>query len=414
MAAFLPPFYNMKILVISQVYWPDTASVSQHLSDLLEALTEKGHIVTVFTSRNNYENPSIRYNKNDNTKGVIIKRISNTAFGKKTKIGRIIDFLSFNFLIGLKMLFVNKKTCDLIIGLTSPPLLSYVGIKIALWKKIRFLYWTMDLQPELSIISGYLKPNSKAAKSLQKRGDYIFKNSDTIITLDKYMSEHIKKRVGKRDNIESVPVWPVMSEVYSGDRLKNPFRIENDFKDKIVIMYSGNHAVVHSLNTLIEVETRLKDDNRFLFVHIGAGVRLNDVIENKKNHDLANVILLPYQPREKIHLSLGSSDIQVVVLGDDCVGYTHPNKIYGAMYIGKPILYIGPEPSHVSDVINNIQGNLMVHHGDVENLITKLDVFANLTLVEREKIGNSNSKFAKKNFSPLPLINKMVEIIESK
>ncbi len=410
----MPPFFKMKILVISQVYWPDTASVSQHLSDLLEALANKGHTVTVFTSKNNYENPSIHYSKKDTNKGVIIKRISNTSFGKKTKIGRITDFLSFNFLIGLKMLFINKKTCDLIIGLTSPPLLSYVGIKIALWKKIRFLYWTMDLQPELSIISGYLKPTSKAATSLQKRGDFIFKNSDTIITLDNYMNEHIKKRVGNRDNIISVPVWPVMNEVYKGPRLENPFRIENKFKDRIVIMYSGNHAVVHSLDTLIEVETRLKNDDRFLFVHIGSGIRLNDVIENKRKNNLENVVLLPYQPREKIHLSLGSSDIQVVVLGDGCVGYTHPNKIYGAMYIGKPILYIGPTPSHVSDVIGDIEGNLIVNHGEVESLITKLEEFAKLSLAEREKIGESNSQIANMNFSPPTLINKMVDIIESK
>ena len=29
----------MKIVCISQVYWPDTASVAQHLVDLLQALT---------------------------------------------------------------------------------------------------------------------------------------------------------------------------------------------------------------------------------------------------------------------------------------------------------------------------------------------------------------------------------------
>ncbi len=42
---------KMKILAISQVYWPDTASVSQHLSDLLELLNTKKHEVVVFTSK---------------------------------------------------------------------------------------------------------------------------------------------------------------------------------------------------------------------------------------------------------------------------------------------------------------------------------------------------------------------------
>ena len=52
-----------------------------------------------------------------------------------------------------------------------------------------------------------------------------------------------------------------------------------------------------------------------------------------------------------LHLSLGSADIQVVVLGDGQVGYTHPNKVYGALFLGKPIIYIGPKESHVSDIL---------------------------------------------------------------
>ena len=49
----------MKIVCISQVYWPDTASVAQHLVDLLQALSDHGHDVTVITSRHNYEHPEI-------------------------------------------------------------------------------------------------------------------------------------------------------------------------------------------------------------------------------------------------------------------------------------------------------------------------------------------------------------------
>ena len=64
------------------------------------------------------------------------------------------------------------------------------------------------------------------------------------------------------------------------------------------------------------------DDKRFLFVHIGGGVRLQEVREYKEEYGLDNVMILPYQPRERIHLSLGSADIQVVSLGEGCVGYT--------------------------------------------------------------------------------------------
>ena len=54
-------------------------------------------------------------------------------------------------------------------------------------KNIRFVYWTMDLQPELSLVAGYMKAGSIPAKSMQKCGDYVFHQSDKIIVLDDYM-----------------------------------------------------------------------------------------------------------------------------------------------------------------------------------------------------------------------------------
>ena len=69
----------MKILAVSQVYFPDTASVSQHLTDLLERLASHGHEVTVFTSVREYERPNVLYTGHDEVNGVKIYRLKNTA-----------------------------------------------------------------------------------------------------------------------------------------------------------------------------------------------------------------------------------------------------------------------------------------------------------------------------------------------
>ena len=342
----------LKILAVSQVYYPDTVSASQHLTDLLEALSKRGHAVTVYTSIRDYENPQKTFAKNEIINNVKIERINNTGFGKKSKMSRLSDFITFNFLIFLKLLFVNKNKFDVIVGMTAPPLLSYVALKVARFKNIRFIYWTMDLQPELAIVANYLRAGSKSAVSLQKRGDYIFKFSDKIITLDTFMEQHIVKRTkGLNNKIDIIPPWPVMNKLYSGSRLNNPFRLKNNFGDKIVIMYSGNHSVMHPLTTLLESAVILRDDTRFLFVHVGGGIGLKEVLEYKEKYNLKNIVTLPFQPRENIHISLGSADIQVVSLGESCIGYTHPNKIYGSMFIGKPILYIGPGNSHISEIL---------------------------------------------------------------
>jgi glycosyltransferase involved in cell wall biosynthesis len=269
----------------------------------------------------------------------------------------------------------------------------------------------MDLQPELSISSGLIKKDSISAKLFTRLGNYIIRNSAIVISLDRFMTQYLYSRGAKRDSVKTIAVWPVMEERYKGSRMSNPFRIENDFGDRVVIMYSGNHAYVHQLDTLLEAVLFLKENSRFLFVFIGGGVRKKDVTEFKIKHNLENIVQLPFQPRENIHNSLGSSDIQVVILGNGQVGYTHPNKVYGAMYIGKPILYIGPKESHVADLLSDLKGNISVQHGESKILANKIELLFSKNWDEINSIGKNNLNYANNNFHPDVLKQKMIDAI---
>ncbi len=401
----------MKILLVTQVFYPDTVSVSQHLTDLARKLVEDGHEVTVYTSCYPYEEKTHRYTKSDVFQGVKIERLRQSSFGKGITLTRLLDFLTFYFTISIKLLFVKRMEYDVIIGTTVPPLLSLVGVLVSKLKGIRFLYWVMDLQPELSISSGLIKKNSISARFFTKLGNYIICNSAVVISLDRFMTEYLYSRGARRDSVKTIPVWPVINERYDGYRMSNPFRIENSFGDKVVIMYSGNHAYVHQLNTLLEAALILKDNSRFLFVFVGGGIRKRDVTEFKVNYNLDNILQLPFQPRENIHNSLGASDIQVVILGNGQVGYTHPNKVYGAMYIGKPILYIGPAESHVADLLNDLNGNISVQHGESKILADKIHLFFSKNWDEINSIGENNLTYANNNFHPDVLKQKMIDAI---
>ena len=401
----------MKILLITQVFYPDTVSVSQHLTDLAEKLVEDGHEVTVYTSCYPYEEKTHCYSKSEEYRGVKIERLWQSSFGKRITLTRLLDFFTFYFSISIKLLSVKPTKFDVIVGTTVPPLLSLLGVIVSKLKGIKFHYWVMDLQPELSISSGLIKKDSLTASFFTKLGNYIIRNSDGVISLDRFMTRYLYSRGAKKDSVKTIAVWPVMEETFTGSRMTNPFRIENAFGDKFVIMYSGNHAYVHQLDTLLEAALILKENSRFLFVFVGGGVRKKDVTEFKIKHKLDNIFQLPFQPRENIHNSLGSSDIQVVILGNGQVGYTHPNKVYGAMYIGKPVLYIGPAESHVADLLNNLDGNISVQHGQSRILADKIELFFSKNWDEINRIGENNLTYANNNFHPDVLKQKMIDAI---
>jgi colanic acid biosynthesis glycosyl transferase WcaI len=401
----------MGVLIISQAFWPDTASVAQHMTDLAKEILASGHPVDVLSSRNDYEQHHIKYPASEMHEGIRIQRIANTGFGKKRVIGRLTDFFTFNFLLFFRLLGIRKNNYQLVLCTTSPPLVAYIALRLSKQKKIPFCYWTMDLQPELSIASGLIRKGSPSAHFLTRMGNYIIRHSDCRITLDKYMKEHLVERGAEEKNTHIVPVWPVMEAIYDGARLDNPFRRDNDFGDRIVVMYSGNHSFVHPLDNLLDAALELKNERRLLFVFIGEGVRKKEVTAFKLKHGLDNILQLPFQPRSNIHLSLGAGDIQVVIMGEGQVGFTHPNKIYGAMFIGRPILYIGPSPSHISDILRDLPGNILVSHGQQHKLKEELLHFAKLSETERELIGRNNQQYAEAHFSPEVLKKAMLDIL---
>lgn len=402
----------MRVLILTQVFYPDTVSVSQHLTDLAEHLSAHSYDVNVFSSRYPYEGKFMKYSPYEEYKGINIHRLRQTKLGKNNTTYRIIDFLTFYISIGWKLLFIRKKEYDVVIGTTVPPLLSFFAILVTRIKSIPFYYWVMDLQPELSIESGLIKKESISAKVLTKIGNYSIRNSEKIFSLDRFMTDYLITRGAVIEKIYTIPVWPVIDSIYTGERKVNPFRIENGFGDRIVVMYSGNHAYVHPLDTLLESANALRNDDRFVFVFVGGGVRKKDVEQFKTLHKLENIIQLPFQPRSNIHFSLGSSDIQVVIMGDGQTGYTHPNKIYGALFIGKPIVYIGPERSHVTDILSKLPQNIIVNHGDAKQLVSHLLDFAAFDQKDKDAIGLRNRQYAIDNFSPEVLKSKMLQAIE--
>lgn len=402
----------MRFLIISQVYWPDSTAVSQILTDLAEDLVRKGHTVSVISSSREYERPSNRFPARETRAGVHITRTGQTSFGKGSIIGRLADVVSFNVSLAFSMIRVRKSDYDVVIGLTVPPMVSFLGRMVAQVKGMKFAYWAMDLQPELAIATGYLKANSLSSRVLSRMARSVYRRADVIFALDRFMADHIVSKGGDRSKIVVVPVWAVAGPAYDGPRLENPFRVAQRFGDRIVVMYSGNHSAYNPLDTVLRAALALRDDPRFLFVFIGGGVRKKDVTEFRVAHGLDNIRDLPLQDRSMLSESLASADLHIVSLGDGCTGFTHPSKVYGILFIKRPILYVGPRPSHVSDILEACPGNLQVAHGDDARLVADLCEFAERSAEERAQVGATNFRHAAAHFSRAQLSGQMIAALE--
>lgn len=366
-----------KIVIVSQVFVPDPASVGQHMADVAFEMARRGHAVTVFASARGYENPTIRYPLHETIRGVDVHRFDRASFGKRSIFTRVVGVLSFMSQTFVRLL--REPNVDAIFFSTSPPLIGFVVAIVALLRRIPIAYWAMDLNPDQLIAMRKIGPRSPIAWLLERVNRFILRQSELVVALDRFMADRLSYRAPLQDRMLVMPPWPHEDHL-GGDTCSvsppladahlpppptdNSFRQAHGLTGKFVIMYSGNHSPSNPLDTLLAASLAFAGDDDVRFVFVGGGIAKKDVDAHVARHGLKNVLSLPYQPIEALRHSLSAADVHVVSLGDEMVGIIHPCKIYGAMAVGRPILYLGPRPSHVTDLLDAHGIGWSVAHGD--------------------------------------------------
>lgn len=356
----------MKILLVNQCFYPDVVSSAQHLTDLALELSNAGHEVTVIAARRGYDNPTLRFSKKEIWKGIRILRISSTGFGKKSGLSRAMDFGSFIICCFARMFMLSRF--DAVVAMTSPPLISFFAALLAYLRRERFYFWIMDMNPDEAIAAGWLRKNSRAARMLSFLLEYGIRKARNVIVLDRFMKERLLAKGTAESKIKIVPPWSHDQHVFYDAAARESFRAEHGLSDKFVVMYSGNHSPCHPLNTLLKAAFQLAHHPEIRFLFIGGGSEFGKAKAFVQNHGLRNVDFLPYQPLERLAETLSSADLHVAVMGNAFAGIVHPCKIYNILSIGCPFLYIGPEESHIGDIIKELGksgGAYFAKHGEV-------------------------------------------------
>jgi colanic acid biosynthesis glycosyl transferase WcaI len=367
------PRRRRTLLVLSQTFVPDPASVGQHMTDVAVEMARRGYRVRVFTSARGYEDASVKYPSHEIRHGVEIRRLPFGSFGKKHLALRVLGTAVFQLQCLLVGLFLPN--IDGIFFSTSPPLIGAIACLIRFFRRVPIAYWAMDLNPDQLIALGKLKRTDLAAKVLEAVNRLILRQASLIVALDRFMAARILQRGTFADKMLIMPPWPHEDQVQAEESEPNPFRTRHGLNDRFIIMYSGNHSPSNPLRTLLEAAIRLKDDASIRFLFVGGGSAKKEVETYIREHNLTNAMSLPYQPLAELRHSLGAADVHVVSLGQDMVGIIHPCKIYGAMAVGRPILYFGPRPSHITDLLDCHNFGVSVPHGDVDGAVAAIRGF---------------------------------------
>jgi colanic acid biosynthesis glycosyl transferase WcaI len=346
----------MKILLVNQFFWPDVAATGQLLTDLASHLAQE-HEVTVVCSAGSYD----RIQTGGGEPSVRVIRITGMTF-QRGVIGRALCYAMFLTGAICRQFFLPRQ--DVIVTMTTPPLLAIAGRLLKAVRGTRHYIWEMDVFPDVFVSSGVLRENGWITRLLSWIEDSCRRKCDGIIAIGSCMRQRLIARGIPQELIHVSENWADGSSIVVGSyRNSGP----------IHIMYSGNLGLAHELATITEGMYHFRSDPRFVFTFVGGGVSRNKLQRICAERGILNVQFLPYVTRDSLGPHLALADVGLVTECPSFLGTVVPSKIYGLMAAGRPILFIGPASATPGLLVRRSACGWHVDPGDTESLIQLLE-----------------------------------------
>ena len=343
----------MRILLLNQFFWPDSAATSQLLTDLARGLAENGHEVYAISADGGYAVRSAE----QTPPRVSIHRVKALPFARG-KLGRVLSYASFYLFAAVRGLRLPRP--DLVLTLTTPPLLSLLGTLLKSVRGSRHFIWEMDMYPDVAVDLGYFASGGLLDRSVGALADFARRRADGIIALGECMKTRLIARGVAPEKITVADNW-------ADGRAIQPLPRPGDPAD-LVILYSGNLGLAHDLDTITGAVAELRSDPRLRFLFVGSGGRRDELARFLVANRIDSVDLRPYVPRASLSESLSAGDIGLVTQRDATCGSVVPSKVYGLLAAGRPILFVGPADATPARIIRRFGCGWHVPVGDVAGL----------------------------------------------
>lgn len=410
---------NRTLLIFSQVYPPDPASVGQHMADVASEMARRGWRVRVITANRGYDDASVKYSPFEMRDGVEVRRVPLSSFGKKSIALRALAMMLF--MVQCLWAGLTTRGVSALLVSTSPPMCGFAAAVAHSLRRIPLIYWVMDLNPDQMIELGKMRANSLAARTLNALQRFVLKRSAHVVALDRFMVERLFRKLtpAQRERLESrmtvMPPWPHEDTLEVVAHEANWFREKHGLNGQFVFMYSGNHGYSTPVTTILQAALQMNQDpadRDILFMFIGGGVGKKEVDQTIEREKPANIRSMPYQPFKDLRYSLSAADVHLVTVGNDVVGVVHPCKIYGAMAVSRPILLVAPDPCHASDTVRTNNAGWHIPHGDVDAAVKVIREIARTPREELAAMGRRAKGFVDQEMSKDALCGRFCDIVE--
>ncbi|MGX4803513.1 glycosyltransferase family 4 protein [Bradyrhizobium guangdongense] len=397
----------MRILIVSQYFWPENFRINELVSEL----TARGHEVVVLTGLPNYPSGRVyaEYQRKPDAfgefSGASIVRVPIVSRGRN-RLQLMLNYLSFVISGSIVAPWkLRGRQIDVIfVFLVSPITASLPALLIGRLKSAPVALWVLDLWPDTLTALGVVR--SKLVLSCVGRlVSFIYRRSGRIFVQSRAFVANVARYVEDADRIRYLPGWA--EQVFEDGLADSGPPAMDSIGRKFKILFAGNIGEAQDFPAILTAIECLRDRPDIHWIIVGDGRAkpyLEKEVEERKLEAL--VTLMGRRPIEEMPGLFRAADALLVSLKPDPIfSLTIPGKVQSYLAAGVPLLAM--LDGEGARVVAEAYAGFVCPAGDGAELARQAVRLAGTPASERGLMGARGRAYALREFNRSDLVSRL-------
>lgn len=405
----------MKLLVVSQYFWPEHFIIS----DFVRKLAERGHEVVVATGKPNYPDGRVfpGYRAGGMARERFLDRVDVVRVpiwprGRGGGVNLALNYLSF-VLSGLLCFpwLLRSRSFDAILVFAPSPITQVIPAILLKWlKRAHLAVWVQDMWPESLAATGFVR-NAGVLKAVGWLVRWIYARSDTLLLQSRAFQEPTAV-YAEREKLVYFPN-SVDPDLPTGAPEALPAELSSRLAQEFCVVFAGNLGRAQAVETVVQAAVLLRDEPQVCLVLVGSGSMLEWAQGQKSLLKLDNLALPGRFPAESmLELFRKASALLVTLKSGGVLAHTVPSKIQAYLAAGRPI--VAALQGEGGKVVEDAGAGMVCEAENAQALADCIRRMRALPLSEREAMGQRGRAWFDGNFDMNRQVGRLVDILQAR
>jgi putative colanic acid biosynthesis glycosyltransferase WcaI len=401
----------MRILVFGTLYEPDMGPSAPLFSSLCKEFVQSGHQVTAIVPVPHY--PSGRVSQSfrgrlfwhSMEEGVKVIRVGLPSVDRMKLPLRLLQFVCYQ--LGTAWAILWQQYDVVLAG--SPALSGWLPFAVAVvLRRKPAVYSVQDLYPDVGITLGLFR-NRFVIAAVSALERFCLQHATIVQTISNSFRPGLRRLRVPDSKISLVYNWVDTGFIRPLPRL-NKFSHEHALDERFVVLYAGNMGPSQGLQSVLAAAENLENEKDIFFVLVGDGSAKKALVNDAQNRSLANVLFLPFQPRDLLPEVMASANVSLVPLRKGIELGSLPSKLFTVLASGRPLLACVEKESEMWRLVERANAGLHVPPEDPVALSQAILTIRNNTKLFAQ-LGQNARTWAERNHSPAVAEEKFEQLL---